>query len=116
MEQEIEGCLSTVNPYPNKSMQSAISTLSEALVCDKLFNHATNDVRVAVASCICDILRIHAPDLPYEENRMGVSSICVCLLSPLKSRDLYEGEFNSCISYFCFSVIAEGFSVGCIIF
>ena len=43
-----------------------------ALVANELLRHSDNDVKVAVASCINEIMRITAPDAPYEDDQMKV--------------------------------------------
>ncbi|MCE2055535.1 hypothetical protein HAX54_042839 [Datura stramonium] len=40
----------------------------KALVADGLLRHPDIDVKVSVASCISEIMRITAPDQPYDDN------------------------------------------------
>lgn len=42
------------------------------LVSNELLRHSDNDVKVAVASCINEIMRITAPDAPYDDDQMKV--------------------------------------------
>ena len=53
-------------------MKKALSPLMIALVANELLRHSDNDVKVAVASCINEIMRITAPDAPYEDDQMKV--------------------------------------------
>lgn len=50
----------------------ALQPSKEALIANELMRHAELDVRVSVASCISEIIRITAPDEPYEEDKMKV--------------------------------------------
>ncbi|KAL3500927.1 hypothetical protein ACH5RR_040020 [Cinchona calisaya] len=67
---QVENFLSRVEQSPAKSMQAALSPLTNALVTDELLRHADVDVKVAVASCISEITRITAPDTPYDDDKM----------------------------------------------
>lgn len=42
----------------------------EALVTDGLLRHPDIDVKVSIASCISEIMRISAPDQPYDDTRL----------------------------------------------
>lgn len=53
-------------------MQNALSPSLKALVADQLLRHADADVRAAVASCLSEIMRITAPDAPYDDDKMNV--------------------------------------------
>ncbi|MCH88100.1 sister chromatid cohesion protein PDS5 like B-B, partial [Trifolium medium] len=66
----VEGFLSMVKQACNPSMQAALSPYLNALVADKLLRHSDQDVKVAVASCIIEITRIFAPEVPYDDARM----------------------------------------------
>ncbi|KAF6152763.1 hypothetical protein GIB67_004592 [Kingdonia uniflora] len=49
------------------SLKYAIEPLSESLIKHKLLQHKDKDVRVLVASCFCQIIRILAPDPPFSD-------------------------------------------------
>lgn len=68
----VENRLANVEQSPSKSMQTALSPCTKALVSDELLRHPDADVKVAVASCISEITRITAPDAPYDDNQMKV--------------------------------------------
>ena len=70
--QRLEYCLSNVQQSPSKLMQDALSSLLKALVTEKLLRHPEVDVRVAVASCIRQMIRISAPDPPCDDEQMEV--------------------------------------------
>ncbi|XP_071919783.1 sister chromatid cohesion protein PDS5 homolog C-like isoform X1 [Coffea arabica] len=67
---QVENFLSRVEQSPAKSMQAALSPLTNALVTDELLRHENVDVKVAVASCVSEITRITAPDAPYDDDKM----------------------------------------------
>ncbi|KAD1345611.1 hypothetical protein E3N88_42981 [Mikania micrantha] len=48
-------------------MQGAIVPSMGALIADELVKHSEIDVRVSVASCLCEVARITAPDPPYKD-------------------------------------------------
>uniref|UniRef100_A0A7N0TA02 Uncharacterized protein n=1 Tax=Kalanchoe fedtschenkoi TaxID=63787 RepID=A0A7N0TA02_KALFE len=66
----VEVYLSRVGQSPSKAIQSALSPTLKALVGDELLRHADVDVQVAVASCISEITRITAPEVPYDDDQM----------------------------------------------
>ncbi|KZV23317.1 hypothetical protein F511_02218 [Dorcoceras hygrometricum] len=48
----------------------ALKPVKMALISDDLLRHTEVDVRLTVASCITEIIRITAPDAPYSEEQM----------------------------------------------
>ncbi|CAA0829368.1 Unknown protein [Striga hermonthica] len=67
---QIEELLSQVEQSPTQSMQTALSPLTKALIMEELVKHSNEDVKVGVASCICEITRITAPEAPYDDDKM----------------------------------------------
>ncbi|KAL3824138.1 hypothetical protein ACJIZ3_020167 [Penstemon smallii] len=51
-------------------MHTALTPLKKALVAEDLLKHSYVDVKVGVASCISEIIRITAPDAPYDDGKM----------------------------------------------
>ncbi|KAL9156418.1 hypothetical protein ABFS82_09G075600 [Erythranthe guttata] len=51
-------------------VQLALQSSKEALIANELIRHTERDVRISVASCISEIVRITAPDEPYKEDQM----------------------------------------------
>ncbi|KAJ9178934.1 hypothetical protein P3X46_010778 [Hevea brasiliensis] len=68
--ERVEVSLSKVDQSPRQSMVAALSPLRNALVSDKLLRHSDTDVKVSVAVCISEIIRITAPDAPYDDEKM----------------------------------------------
>ena len=66
---------------PPKTMQTALSPLTEALAMEALLEHSDIDVKVGVASCISEITRITAPDAPYDDDKMKVDIFDILSLS-----------------------------------
>ncbi|XP_015161627.1 uncharacterized protein [Solanum tuberosum] len=60
--------LSLVKQIPSVSTRDAFRPAMEALVADGLLRHSDMDVKVSVASCISEIMRITAPDQPYNDS------------------------------------------------
>ncbi|XP_024971623.1 uncharacterized protein LOC112510439 isoform X2 [Cynara cardunculus var. scolymus] len=67
---KIEQFLTFVGQAPSISMQSALVPSMGALISDQLVKHSDVDVRVSVASCLCEVARITAPDPPYKDEIM----------------------------------------------
>ncbi|KAK4362171.1 hypothetical protein RND71_017412 [Anisodus tanguticus] len=78
--QNLEHLLSRVEQVPPASAQGAIQPAMEALVADGLLRHPDIDVKVSVASCISEIMRITAPEQPYDDNRTKASTTHYSLL------------------------------------
>ena len=57
-------------------MRNALFPSLKALVASKLLQHLDDDIRVAIASCFSEIIRITAPDSPpYDDDVMEVPRI-----------------------------------------
>ncbi|XP_022028858.1 uncharacterized protein LOC110929968 isoform X2 [Helianthus annuus] len=59
-----------VEQKPSESMKKALHPVIEALVVKKLVRHADMDVNISVACCFCEILRINAPDSPFNHEQL----------------------------------------------
>ncbi|KDP41978.1 hypothetical protein JCGZ_26996 [Jatropha curcas] len=68
--ERLEVSLSKVTQSPSASMIAALSPSRNALVSDKLLRHSDTDVKVSVAVCISEIMRITAPNAPYGDEQM----------------------------------------------
>ncbi|CAN4086419.1 unnamed protein product [Withania somnifera] len=66
----LEHLLSTVKQIPPASTRDAFCPAMEALVANGLLQYPDIDVKVSVASCISEIMRITAPDQPYDDSRL----------------------------------------------
>ncbi|KAK1381038.1 hypothetical protein POM88_027782 [Heracleum sosnowskyi] len=67
---KVRSLLMEVEQAPTELIQNAHSQCMAALVADPLLRHTDADVQVAVASCIIEIMRITAPDVPYSDNQL----------------------------------------------
>ncbi|XXG74106.1 hypothetical protein AAC387_Pa07g2909 [Persea americana] len=54
----------------SESLQSEIEPLSDALVQHNLLHHNDKDVRLLVAACFCEIIRVLAPNPPYNDKTL----------------------------------------------
>ncbi|GJR13972.1 sister chromatid cohesion protein PDS5-like protein isoform X1 [Tanacetum coccineum] len=68
--QQAEKLLYEVDQSPKISMLHALKPSMKALIHEDLLRHSDVDVNVAVASCMCEIVRITAPDAPYDDDQM----------------------------------------------
>ncbi|XP_060205202.1 sister chromatid cohesion protein PDS5 homolog C-like isoform X2 [Lycium barbarum] len=66
----LEHLLLRVAQVPPASALDAIRPAMEALVADGLLRHPDLEVKVSVASCISEIMRITAPEQPYDDSRI----------------------------------------------
>ncbi|KAL3693858.1 hypothetical protein R1sor_007509 [Riccia sorocarpa] len=53
---------------PPPSIVVAMKAITEALVLPSLLRHKDEDVKLLVASCISEIMRIFAPEAPYDDD------------------------------------------------
>ncbi|KAI3761482.1 hypothetical protein L1987_51899 [Smallanthus sonchifolius] len=65
-----EQLLTFVGQAPSITMQGALVHSMGALIADGLLKHSEIDVRVSVASCLCEVARITAPKPPYKDEIM----------------------------------------------
>jgi len=52
--------------------QQQLDTVSAALVQEDIIKHENADVRLLVACCLTDIIRIYVPNAPYDDNQLEV--------------------------------------------
>ena len=57
---------------PSESMIKALDPVIEAMVANEVLGHFDLDVNISVACCICEILRIMAPNAPYSSRQLEV--------------------------------------------
>ncbi|GAB4850593.1 hypothetical protein Ancab_029902 [Ancistrocladus abbreviatus] len=67
---EVELLLSTVGQSPAPLVQEALLPAMKALVSDQFLRNPDMDVKITVAACLNEIMRITAPDAPYNDGRM----------------------------------------------
>lgn len=63
-------------------MQDALYPSMKALISNQLLKHTDTDVKVSLASCMSELIRITAPDAPYDDAEMKVayiSRVCFAL-------------------------------------
>ncbi|XP_020534751.1 uncharacterized protein LOC105633610 isoform X2 [Jatropha curcas] len=68
--EKLENLLLGLKQSPAISLQMALNPAMKALTTKEFLNHLHLDVKVCVASCISEILRITAPDAPYSDELM----------------------------------------------
>lgn len=64
-----------VEQSPNETMKEALVPSTRALVSGSLLEHPNMDVRVSVASCLCEFTKITAPEQPYCDEEMRVHQL-----------------------------------------
>ncbi|XP_039159428.1 uncharacterized protein LOC104423219 [Eucalyptus grandis] len=69
---------------PSDFLQDALLPVMKGLIAEALFKHCNEDVRVTVASCLSEILRIASPVQPYNDDQMkAIFQLIVEALSKL---------------------------------
>lgn len=68
--QQAEGALLKLGQ--SESLKPEVKPLSDALVQDILFHHVDKDVRLLVAACFCEIIRVLAPNPPFSDKTFEV--------------------------------------------
>ena len=62
-------------------VHSAVKPSMDALIKPSLLKHQDEDVRLLVIKCICEIIRIGAPDAPFSDDTLKVAFNCNSLLA-----------------------------------
>ena len=70
--QQATKCLSEVDQSPPASMLESMQPFLDAVVKPELLKHQDRDVKLLVATCICEITRITAPEAPYSDDVLKV--------------------------------------------
>lgn len=68
-------CLHGIEQSPGSSVMEAIQPSLKAVTREELLKHEDEDVKVLLATCFCEITRITAPDAPYNDDILRVTSI-----------------------------------------
>ncbi|KAG8365331.1 hypothetical protein BUALT_Bualt18G0093600 [Buddleja alternifolia] len=61
-------CLSELEQSPPKSIMDSMQPLLNAISKPELLKHQDREVKLFVASCVCEITRITAPEAPYDDD------------------------------------------------
>ncbi|XP_020090102.1 sister chromatid cohesion protein PDS5 homolog A isoform X1 [Ananas comosus] len=61
-------CLSEIEQSPSASVLDSMKPCLNAIAKQELLKHQDRDVKVLVATCICEITRITAPEAPYNDD------------------------------------------------
>lgn len=64
--------LSEVLQLPSESMIKVLHHINESLFAKELLKHGDMNVNIAVACCICEVMRIMAPDSLCNDDQMKV--------------------------------------------
>uniref|UniRef100_A0A2N9IMM9 Uncharacterized protein n=1 Tax=Fagus sylvatica TaxID=28930 RepID=A0A2N9IMM9_FAGSY len=67
---KVQNLLASVEQAPSKSIHDVLLLSMKALINNELLRHVEMDVKVSIVSCITEIMRITAPDAPYDDEKM----------------------------------------------
>lgn len=73
VQQRAAHYLYQVDQCPGEQVLEAIQPSFNALVREDLLNHEDEDVKVLLAVCLCEILRITVHDTPYSDDILRVT-------------------------------------------
>ncbi|KAJ6435651.1 hypothetical protein OIU84_000786 [Salix udensis] len=68
--EKLENCLMRMDQSPSNSMQRAVDLAMKALMAKELLNHLDVDVKVSVALCFSQTLRLTAPTFSHDDEKM----------------------------------------------
>ena len=71
--QQAANFLSEVEQSPMPSMLDSMKPCLNAIAKQELLKHQDRDVKVLVATCICEIMRITAPEAPFGDDVLRVT-------------------------------------------
>ncbi|GFY91653.1 binding protein [Actinidia rufa] len=61
-------CLSELDQSPTKSMLESMQPFLNSIVKPELLKHQDREAKLLVATCVCEITRITAPEAPYSDD------------------------------------------------
>ncbi|KAL3721144.1 hypothetical protein ACJRO7_005895 [Eucalyptus globulus] len=70
--EDAEYLLANMEQGPSVPLQDSLLPLMKALIADSLLKHSVEGVRVSVTYCFSEVLRISAPQEPYNDDQMKV--------------------------------------------
>lgn len=70
--QQAVGYLSELDQSPSASILESMQPFIDAIIKPELLQHQDRDVKLLVATCICEITRITAPEAPYTDDVLKV--------------------------------------------
>ncbi|XP_047317531.1 sister chromatid cohesion protein PDS5 homolog A-like isoform X2 [Impatiens glandulifera] len=78
-------CLLEIGQSPSKSTLKSMQPFSNAIVKEELLKHQDKEVKLLVATCLCEITRITAPETPYSDDVLrDIFRLIVSTFSGLK--------------------------------
>lgn len=90
-KQRASSVLSNYNELPTEKFNE----LNKALVSQRLMLHKDQELRALVACCVADVLRIYAPEAPYDEDQIRkIFNLFISELSGIT--DLKGASFQHC--------------------
>jgi hypothetical protein len=79
--QQATVCLADLDQSPLTTTRDSMNPFFNAIVKPELLKHQDKDVKLLVATCICEITRITAPEPPYNDEILKVPFFYLdCLL------------------------------------
>ena len=73
--QQAAACLIELDQSPSTSTLELLKPFLSSIVKPELLKHQDRDVKLLVATCVCEITRITAPEAPYSDDVLQVPLI-----------------------------------------
>eukprot|EP00039_Didymoeca_costata_P010566 m.142609 g.142609 ORF g.142609 m.142609 type:complete len:1284 (-) comp14882_c0_seq1:985-4836(-) len=70
LRRRLENIAAHLQKHPQNSIDKTINTIAASLLQPSIFRHKDSDIKIRVACCLSDILRIHAPHAPYSDTEL----------------------------------------------
>uniref|UniRef100_A0A6V7QRS0 Sister chromatid cohesion protein PDS5 homolog A n=1 Tax=Ananas comosus var. bracteatus TaxID=296719 RepID=A0A6V7QRS0_ANACO len=86
-------CLSEIEQSPSASVLDSMKPCLNAIAKQELLKHQDRDVKVLVATCICEITRITAPEAPYSDDVL--KDIFQLIVGTFSCNDLINEMFHT---------------------
>ncbi|KAF3796619.1 Sister chromatid cohesion PDS5-like protein A [Nymphaea thermarum] len=124
--QQAESCLSEIDQSPSKSLLGSVQSCANTVAKEEYLKHQDRDVQLLVAACICETMRIMAPEPPYIDDVLKEAfSLIVGTLTSLseinspsfgRSIAILEtlGKYRSCVVLLdleCNDLVREIFTI-----
>ncbi|XP_057757523.1 sister chromatid cohesion protein PDS5 homolog A-like isoform X1 [Arachis stenosperma] len=86
--EQAAGCLTELDQSPSASKLESMKPFFNAIVKPELLKHEDRDVKLLVATCLCEITRITAPEAPYSDDVLkDIFQLIVSTFSGLSDTD-----------------------------
>uniref|UniRef100_A0A0D9W3H3 Tudor domain-containing protein n=1 Tax=Leersia perrieri TaxID=77586 RepID=A0A0D9W3H3_9ORYZ len=109
--QEAAALLYRVNQYQSDSMHSALIPVMKVLIKKELLDHTNSGMKLAVASCLTALIRIRAPEGPYDDDVMKVDVLKLVVEAFCKLDDVECPSYGTRVSMLATFAAVRGYTL-----